>query len=152
MGAGDAGANMALAITYWAEKVIYINHEGTPVSKQLLRKLTEKQIEMHEDRISSILADHSCFQGVQLKDGQRIYAEKGFLAFGGNLVRSQLAGELGVKLHHNRHILADSRTKMTNVKYVWAAGDIAAHSEQVTIAMGDGSQAAIWIHKSLVAD
>jgi thioredoxin reductase len=33
---------------------------------------------------------------------------------------------------------------------VWAAGDVVAHSEQVTIAMGDGSQAAIWIHKSLL--
>ncbi|MDB5084244.1 MAG: NAD(P)/FAD-dependent oxidoreductase, partial [Bacilli bacterium] len=30
------------------------------------------------------------------------------------------------------------------------AGDVVAHSEQVSIAMGDGAQAAIWIHKSLV--
>ena len=39
---------------------------------------------------------------------------------------------------------------MTNVQGVWAAGDIVAHSEQVTIAMGEGSQAAIWIHKDIL--
>ncbi|XPD20287.1 hypothetical protein ABN702_21025 [Bacillus haimaensis] len=56
---------------------------------------------------------------------------------------------MGVNLEKNRHIQVDPRTKMTNVKHVWAAGDIVAHSEQVAIAMGDGVQAAIWMHKSL---
>lgn len=46
--------------------------------------------------------------------------------------------------------MVDPRTKMSNVKHVWAAGDVVAHSEQVTIALGEGSQAAIWIHKSLL--
>jgi len=40
--------------------------------------------------------------------------------------------------------------KETNVSNVWAAGDIVAHSEQVTVAMGEGLQAAIWIHKRLL--
>jgi thioredoxin reductase len=50
----------------------------------------------------------------------------------------------------NKHILVDPRSKMTSVKNVWAAGDVVAHSEQVTVAMGDGIQAAIFIHKSLM--
>ncbi|ELK41703.1 hypothetical protein D478_12906 [Brevibacillus agri BAB-2500] len=32
---------------------------------------------------------------------------------------------------------------------MWAVGDIAVHSQQVAIAMGDGAQAAIWIQKRL---
>lgn len=35
---------------------------------------------------------------------------------------------------------------------VLGSGNVVAHSEQVTIAMGDGSQAAIWIHKSILED
>ena len=41
---------------------------------------------------------------------------------------------------------------MTNVQGVWAAGDVVAHAEQVTIAMGEGSQAGIWIHKDILRD
>jgi thioredoxin reductase len=79
-----------------------------------------------------------------------VKAEHSFIAFGKNKVKSDLAKQLGVKLLDNQHIIVDSRTKMTNVENVWAAGDVAAHSEQVTIAMGEGAQAAIWIHKSLL--
>jgi thioredoxin reductase (NADPH) len=46
----------------------------------------------------------------------------------------------------------DPRTKMTNIPGVWAAGDVVVHSEQVTIAMGEGLQAAIWIHKDIMAN
>ncbi len=98
------------------------------------------------------MAKGSQFKGVVLKDGTKIECEYAFVALGGNEVRSQLASKLGVELHENKHILTDSRTKMTNIKHVWAAGDVVAHSEQVTIAMGEGSQAAIWIHKSLLSD
>ena len=59
---------------------------------------------------------------------------------------------MGVELSDNKHVLVNPRTKETNVPGVWAGGDVAAHSEQVTIAMGDGSQAAIWIHKTLLSE
>ncbi|MNP84555.1 hypothetical protein D3C76_1839050 [compost metagenome] len=32
---------------------------------------------------------------------------------------------------------------------VWIAGDLGLHAEQATVAMGEGSIAAIWIHKAL---
>lgn len=39
---------------------------------------------------------------------------------------------------------------MTSVPGLYAAGDVGVHSEQLTIAMGEGQQAAIWMHKSLL--
>lgn len=57
---------------------------------------------------------------------------------------------LGAERLENKHVLVDPRTKETSAANVWAAGDLVAHSEQVTIAMGEGCQAAIWIHKSLL--
>ncbi|MRG86312.1 NAD(P)/FAD-dependent oxidoreductase [Salinibacillus xinjiangensis] len=150
MGSGHAGANMALTLTYWSNDLIYVNHEKENIAPSKLEKLRQHHIQYEEFQIEDILAQDSQFKGVRLENGQEINAEKGFLALGGNEVRSDIAKQLGVERLENRHIPVDSRSKMTNVPNVWAAGDVVAHSEQVTIAMGEGSQAGIWIHKSLI--
>lgn len=152
MGAGNTGANMALTLSYWTDQIIYVNHEQKEVDEELLSRLREKKIEVIHSPIEKVLTDGPDFKGVLLKNGDQLVAERGFIAFGGNEVKSQLARQLEVELHENKHILVDPRTKMTNVEHVWAAGDVVAHSEQVTIAMGDGSQAAIWIHKTLIEE
>ncbi|MNE87496.1 dihydropyrimidine dehydrogenase subunit A [compost metagenome] len=94
--------------------------------------------------------DGSQFLGVVLDDGAHIECEHCFIAFGSNEVRSELGEQLELKLLPNKHIWVDPRTKMSSVEHVWAAGDVTPHSELLTVAMGDGSQAAIWIHKSLI--
>ncbi|CAM3829418.1 NAD(P)/FAD-dependent oxidoreductase [Mesobacillus zeae] len=152
LGSGNPGANMARILHYWSKDIVYINHERTEVDAAVLQRLKEKGITYINQPVGKILADGPEFRGVELEGGEKVEAERGFVAFGGNEVKSQLAAQLGVDLHHNKHILVDPRTKMTNVEHVWAAGDIVAHSEQVTIAMGDGSQAGIWIHKTLVEE
>lgn len=150
LGSGNVGANMALTLTYWTDKLIYINHELQKVDAELLQRLKEKQITYYEIPIKSVIVVGPQFQGVILENGEKLEGHHGFVAFGSNEVKSQLAKQLGAELLENKHIVVDPRTKMTSVKNVWAAGDIVAHSEQVTIAMGDGAQAGIWIHKSLI--
>jgi thioredoxin reductase (NADPH) len=151
MGAGNVGANMALTLSYFTDKLTYVNHESTEVDNEKMTALKEKGIRYVEGPIVKVLADGPDFRGVELSNGELLTADRGFIAFGGNEVKSQLANQLGVELHKNKHVLVDPRTKMTNVEHVWAAGDVVAHSEQVTIAMGDGMQASIWIHKTLLA-
>lgn len=150
LGSGNAGANMALALTYWSKDLIYINHEQHEVDKDIMERIKEKRISYYNEPIYHVLTQDAHIKGVVLEDGTVINAEHAFVAFGGNKVKSDLAKNLGVELHKNKHILVDPRTKMTNIEKVWAAGDVTAHSEQVTIAMGDGLQAAIWIHKTLL--
>ncbi|MDQ0271827.1 NAD(P)/FAD-dependent oxidoreductase [Cytobacillus purgationiresistens] len=150
MGAGNTGAHMALTISYWASDIIYINDEQKPVDEVLISQLNEKNIQYMSEPIAQVLATGTNFYGVRLKNGAEMKAERGFIAYGGNKVKSELAKQLGVERLENQHINVDARTKMTNVPHVWAAGDVSAHSEQVTIAMGEGSQAAIWIHKSII--
>ncbi|MGO4544682.1 NAD(P)/FAD-dependent oxidoreductase [Paenibacillus sp. 2TAB23] len=151
LGAGNAGARMALALTHWTSDIIYVNHELSPIDDSLLAELNERSIAFHNQAIREVLAKGEQFNGVALQDGSVILRSRCFVAFGGNEVRSSLANQLGVELMKNNHIIVDPRTKQTNVKNVWAAGDVIAHSEMVTLAMGDGSQAAVWIHKSLIA-
>ncbi len=152
MGSGNPGANMAQTLSYFTDKLTYVNHENKEVDEDVMSTLKEKGIKYVEGPIEKVLADGPDFKGVLLANGEELTSERGFIAFGGNEVKSQLAQQLGVDLHKNKHVLVDPRTKMTNVENVWAAGDLVAHSEQTTIAMGDGMQASIWIHKTLLAE
>jgi len=150
LGAGQAGANMAMELTHWTSKLTYINHELADIGEDSRRQLGDMGIAVIDQPVEELLTEGERLYGVLLADGRTIEADRGFAAFGGNEVRSSLASQLGVKLASNRHIEVDGRTRMTSVRHIWAAGDVAVHSEQVAIAMGDGIQAAIWMHKSLI--
>ncbi|MGD6834204.1 NAD(P)/FAD-dependent oxidoreductase [Sutcliffiella halmapala] len=149
IGSGDVGANMAMTLTHWSQDITYINHGKAPIQQNLLEQLHYRQITVINEKIVSVVCNVAQLENITLENGLDLKASHGFLALGGNVVNTDLAAQLGVVLEKNRHIQVDPRTKMTNVKHVWAAGDIVTHSEQVAIAMGDGVQAAIWMHKSL---
>ncbi|MFS0901815.1 NAD(P)/FAD-dependent oxidoreductase [Priestia aryabhattai] len=149
LGSGKAGASLSLVLTYWTNDITYINHDKKEIGP-LANSLIKKGIIYREERIKKVIAEAGILKGVILQNNEVVYGERGFLAFGGNKVRTKLAHELGIELLKNQHIIVNPRTKETNVSNVWAAGDIVAHSEQVTVAMGEGLQAAIWIHKRLL--
>lgn len=149
LGSGKAGANLSLTLTYWTSDITYINHDKKEIGP-LVHTLMKKGITYKKGAIKKVITEAEMLKGVILENNEFIYGERGFLAFGGNKVRTELAHELGVELLENQHIIVNPRTKETNVSSVWAAGDIVAHSEQVTVAMGEGLQAAIWIHKRLL--
>ncbi|MFC7063116.1 NAD(P)/FAD-dependent oxidoreductase [Halobacillus seohaensis] len=150
MGQGDVGASMALTLLYWSSDITYINHGGGEVSRELQHKLKTHNVFSESIEIEEVFQDQGTFQGIKTKDGRNLNAEKGFVAFGGNKVRSDLAIELGADTLENKHLVVDPKTKMTSVENLWAAGDTVAHSEFVTAAMGEGSLAAIWIQKELM--
>lgn len=155
MGSGNSGASLAAALLYFGSDLIFINHDGAEVAEGLAARLREASVETIDAPIERVLTsgapEEGRFAGVILADGRTVEGERGFIAFGGNEVRSDLAKQLRVERMENRHIVTDPRTKMTSVPGVWAAGDVAVHSEQLTIAMGEGQQAAIWMHKWILA-
>ncbi|MBD8068051.1 NAD(P)/FAD-dependent oxidoreductase [Bacillus sp. PS06] len=151
LGAGKVGAQLALTLMQWTNSLTYINHDGNELEAELQTQLVGKGITYIKEPIKRIISKNSNeLKSIILESGQVIEAEKGFIGFGGNKVRTDLIKELSVERMENNHVIVDPRTKRTSHPNIWAAGDIAVHSEQVTIAMGDGMQAAIWIHKSLV--
>jgi thioredoxin reductase (NADPH) len=153
LGAGSTGANLALTLTYWTKEITFINHDAKQLDTSLVNKLEQNHIHIIHEPIKAVIAENeSVFKGVILNNGQTVKGDRGFIGFGGNVVHSELASLLGVERLENKHIIVNPRTKETNVTNVWAAGDVVAHSEQVTIAMADGCQAAIWIHKRLVKE
>lgn len=150
-GGGNTGAGMALTLTYWTKDLTYINHEKKEIDEVLRKKLRENNIPVIEQQITRIILDSDeKVTGFELENGEIIPAERGFTGFSGNKLNNRLAIELGIQHTETHHVITDPRTKETNIEGVWAGGDLIAHSEQVTISMGDGSQAAIWIHKRLM--
>lgn len=150
MGSGDAGANMAFILRERTGDLTYINHEKKPVSEENRRRLEAEDIIYIEEPVEHIETEKEAnIKAVVLQNGVHIPAERGFIAFGNNPVHSELAEQLGVSLHKNKHVEANKRSLMTDVEHVWVAGDVAVHSEQATVAIGDGAIAGIWMNKVL---
>jgi thioredoxin reductase len=151
VGSGNTGAAISCILTHWNQNIVYINHEpGKEISEKWQGNCMEKNISILGGPVVRIVKkDENHLSHFELVDGQIIPAEKGFVAFEGKKPVNELAKQLGVALDEHGSVIVDGRTQQTNVENVWAAGDVVLHSQLVTRAMGDGSQAAIWIHKSL---
>ncbi|AXF56202.1 NAD(P)/FAD-dependent oxidoreductase [Salicibibacter kimchii] len=153
LGSGSAGVGMALELVSWTDRLTYVNHGNHSVATEEEKKqLSEAGIRLREGMIDRVHMEGDQFTGVTFGDGEELQAEKAFIAFPGNVVHSDLAKQIGVERLENHHVLNHYRTKMTNIRDVWAAGDIAVHSEQVAIAMGEGTQAAVWVQRTLLQD
>lgn len=150
LGSGDPGASMAVLLSERTRDITYVNHEGRPASSEFMSQLAELGIPYVEKKVSEIRSEEDGgISAVVLEDGSLLPAERGFISFGGNMIYSELAEQLGAELEHNRHVKTDPRSKMTSVELLWAAGDLGVHSELTTVAMGEGATAAIWINKTL---
>ena len=151
MGSGNAGAHMAIAVSYWARRVAYINHTGEAVDAELARQLHELGIEQIGGRIAEVaVGADGMFRAALLANGAEVAGDRAFIAFGGSRPRTELARQLGVACADNGHVIVDARTKETSVPGVWAAGDIGLHSQMLAVALGEGMLAAVWMHKRLL--
>jgi thioredoxin reductase len=149
LGAGEAGANMAMILIQRTTELLYINHEQSPISAELHRSMKEAGVRYLEAAVQEVQQmQDGHITGVLTEDGQIFESERGFIAFGGNRVHYELAEQLGAVIADNKHVEANARS-MQAAPNVWIAGDLGLHAEQATVAMGEGSIAAIWIHKAL---
>ncbi|WP_078428678.1 NAD(P)/FAD-dependent oxidoreductase [Alkalihalobacterium alkalinitrilicum] len=152
IGSGNKGAHLSLILTYWTNDIIYVNYDLEDIDQELKVKLKNKHIPLYQESISEMHYEKEGYiSGVTLLNGYKIEANRAFLAMKGTKVNSDIAGHIGVERLENMHINVNPRTKETNVPNVWAVGDLINHSQLLSVAIGDGAQAAIWIHKSLVS-
>jgi len=150
LGSGNSGARMALELLYWTDDITYVNHGGKPIDPSLAERLAEHRVDVVNGTLEAVEHDEGRFRTARLAEGGAVAGERAFIAFGGNEVNTALAASVGAERLENRHIVTDPRTKMTTVPGLWAAGDVGVHSEQLTVAMGEGALAAVWMHKELL--
>ncbi|WP_409301060.1 NAD(P)/FAD-dependent oxidoreductase [Peribacillus sp. SCS-155] len=153
LGGGKTGVNISLILTYWSKDITFINHTKAKLEDQQLAALRKHDIQVIDQPIEKVLLnENEELTGFLLQNGETVEATRGFTGFSGNKINTELAEQVGIELNDTNHVIVNPRTKETNVEGIWSGGDMIAHSEQVTISMGDGSQAAIWIHKRLLGE
>ena len=89
-------------------------------------------------------------QSVTLDDGRILKANVFFVAFV-DVVRSELAQQIGVDVDRKGNIVTDHRGK-TNIEGIWAAGDVRPITQQVAMAVGTGNYAALMMNQFLGND
>lgn len=149
IGSGPEAAHLALRLTYYTQELTVVNHTKDKIGDDSMAQLSEAGISLLEEKVLRLEQQEGRLRAIHLESGQRLAMEKGFVAFHGAKVNTQLLSAFPLEKLPNGHILVDGRTRETSYRNIWAVGDVVAHSQMCTIAMGDGAQAAIWIHKRL---
>lgn len=84
---------------------------------------------------------------VALENGKTRYFDTLYVALGTS-ARADLAASLGVRLAKGGCIVVDAKQR-TNIKRVYAIGDVTDGLDQIAVAMGQGAVAATAIHNDL---
>lgn len=119
-----------------------------PIEKQDLTVLEQSPFKWSRGKIKSVAFPRpGVVQSVTLEDGRKIKTNVFFVAFV-DVVRSELAQQIGVEVDARGNIITDHRGK-TNIEGVWAAGDVRPITQQVAMAVGTGNYAAVMMNQFL---
>jgi thioredoxin reductase (NADPH) len=148
VGGSDSAAKDALVLAEHAKKVFIIYRKekirAEPVN--LKRIEAKKNIEIiNNTNVTEILGDTKIRKVILDKDycGKKQLELDGLLVDIGHLPLSDLAKSVGVKLNEKNEIMIDHKTSTTNVKGVFAAGDVADKQfKQAITGVAEGCTAA----------
>ncbi|TKI55858.1 NAD(P)/FAD-dependent oxidoreductase [Brevibacillus antibioticus] len=149
IGVGQHAVSMADELIYYTNRLTVINHAEVQVDSQAVSGMSQRGIKYREEKVYALHHTAGQLQEIELSSGERLSVERAFLAFPGAHALTELLRGFSVQIHEKGHIHTNPRTKETDHPNIWAVGDINEHSQQVSVAMGDGTQAAIWIQKRL---
>jgi thioredoxin reductase len=152
IGTGRGTAEMALGVTVWSHHVtLCTNGEEAGLDEEARGKLKAAGISVVEKKIVRIMgnAEDGVLEAFELEGGERLPA---FGAFSNLPCKPpvDLFKQLPLELHKDRWIKVDHRMR-TNIPRCYAAGDVVAYAQtQLSVAMGTGATAGIWLHKELL--
>lgn len=149
IGDGQHALEMTRDLSFFTRKLIVINHTGAEPGQDQLSSFLTPEMAYLNDRVEQLIHQQGELQEILFTSKRRVKVNRAFLAFPGAQVQSQLLSGTRVHVDEKGHVLVNPRTKETDHPNIWAVGDVVNHSQQVCIAMGDGVQAAIWVHKRL---
>lgn len=150
VGGRDAALMAADLLTRFARKV-YIIYRGDKLMAQPLaveRLLTNAKVEAIFNANVSMISGTKFLESVELDNGKELIVDGLFVEVG-SIPSSTLAKEIGVKLDEDGCVLVD-QNQQTNLKGIYAAGDITAHNakwRQIVIACAEGALASRSIYE-----
>jgi thioredoxin reductase (NADPH) len=151
VGGSDSAVRAAIFLSEYANKV-YLFYRGgelraEPVLVAKLRKI--KNVEIKYNANLTKIYGGKFVRGVKLGNGKNVSLDGVFIE-AGSIPLAELVKEIGVKLNEKGFIIVD-RDMSTNVKGVFAAGDISDYSslKQLITAVASGSIAAQGVYHYL---
>jgi thioredoxin reductase len=154
IGNDRGSADMALGLTIWTRHVTLLTHDKPDeIDDEARRKLDAAKIAVQQARITRIRgnAEEGTLEGFELDNGKTLDAHAAFINYGCT-PPDDLFKQLPLELHKNRWLKTDFRMR-TNIPRCYAAGDIIAFGQtQLSVAMGTGATAAIWLHRELMPE
>jgi thioredoxin-disulfide reductase len=145
IGGGNASILAALLLTQYANKIYLIhNKEFVAEPINLEKAKSNKKIEFIEANTKAIKGKDFVSELVLDKKSLKV---QGVFIEVGSIPQSSLAKKLKLKLNKKNEILVDE-TQVTNVKGIFAAGDITQNNfKQVATAVGEGAKAAYFAYQ-----
>lgn len=148
-GTANAGAALALGLTPYTRRLRLLLTGDTALSDERAAQLAAAGIPVITGAIRRLVGGKRDLHGLELASGEVLEAEAFFVS-SHSPGRTDLARQLGVEMSPSgEHALPRSQRGDTNVPGVWIAGDLRPVTQQVAIAMGTGSVAAVMIDQHL---
>lgn len=147
VGGGNNGATEALHLKHVGADVTLIHRRRELRAEQALQdQLAQEKIDMLLDRNVEEILGQDIVTGIRLKNNETGESEDhefhGIFISVGEDPNTSLAVSLGVELQESGYIKVDS-TMRTNVRMVYAAGDVTGGLRQVVTAAAEGAIAAM---------
>jgi len=150
VGWGTKAAALALKLMQWTNALtIFVHGRDRDLSKEEMSKLLSQSIDVKDERVNELVGRDGQLQAAVLTSGERVEVDALFFTIGSE--RScDLAEQLGCKFVDDTVCLKVSDVKETNVKGVYAMGDLVPGAQLAITSAADGAIAAIEINKSLM--
>jgi len=139
--------HQALMLPDWGRTTLYLNGAFEPDDQQL-EALRQRGVMVERERVEAITGEGA---DLILRDG-RLATCKGLFIQAGTEPVSPLATQLGCAMERGplgSYVHTDGM-KETTVRGVFSCGDMARGAGSVPLAVGDGAQAGVGVHRTLL--
>ncbi|OTG79656.1 thioredoxin reductase [Acinetobacter sp. ANC 5054] len=149
LASGMHSLQTALMLPDWGNTTLFLNDavREDQLDDELLTKLAQRQIRIETRKIDHI--EGHC--DVVFVDGESIRLD-GLFVSTVTRFQSNWIHQLGLEMDCNDYseTIKTSPTKETNVKGIYACGDVTRSGGSVALSVGDGAMTGIVVHKSLI--
>jgi thioredoxin reductase (NADPH) len=161
IGYGPSVARHAIFLrTFSRDITVFLHGESQSSLENYKGKLERLKIKVVETRISKLVETHNpeeqdpqleyTGRGVCLENGEEVPLDVLYSALGCN-VNLDAVHNLELNLDEDGYVVTDTE-QQTSVPGVYAAGDIVSQINQISVAMGQATIAAVRIHNALDDD
>ncbi|KRE25546.1 pyridine nucleotide-disulfide oxidoreductase [Mycobacterium sp. Soil538] len=154
LASGSQGVHMALMLRGWTDDVVLLTDGRSELSLDDRRVLQTSGVEVDDRRVVGLIGADGALTEIAFADGTRL-ARQGLLVEAPVRQRSPLAAELGATCTPGplgTEPLTVDTIHRTSAHGVFAAGDVCTQQPHIAGAIASGSQAAMIIVQSLLAD